>query len=348
MTGNGEEILRFVVAHDEGGARLDRYLASQAADVSRARFQTLIADGRVSVNRKTVRRTREKLRGGDEIAVVMPPPAAAGPVAQDIALDIVHEDEHLIVIDKPAGMVVHPAPGHGDGTLVNALLHHCRGSLSGIGGVRRPGIVHRLDKDTSGLLVAAKTDVAHAGLAEQFAAHGRDGRLERAYLALVWGAPDRQRGMIDERLARSRHNRQKIAVVRGENGRSALTHYRLMECFPPQDARPVASLVECRLETGRTHQIRVHMAHMGCPVMGDEVYGAGFKASVNRLPPEARKALASLGRQALHAAILGFEHPVSGEKLRFQSPLPQDMRALLDVLRYRMKCNPNNSRRPGD
>jgi len=333
MAEHGEETLRFVVAHDEGGARLDRFLASQAADVSRARFQSLIADGRVSVNQKTVMKGREKLHPGDEIEVIMLPAVEAAPVAQDIALDVVHEDEHLIVIDKPAGMVVHPAPGHKGGTLVNALLHHCRGSLAGIGGVKRPGIVHRLDKDTSGLLVAAKTDAVHAGLAEQFAAHGRDGRLERAYLALVWGAPARPRGIIDERLARSRHNRQKIAVVRGEAGRAAITHYKLLESFPPHDARPMASLVECRLETGRTHQIRVHMAHMGCPVMGDEVYGAGFKASASRLPPQAREALARLGRQALHAAILGFEHPATGERLRFESPLPKDMRALLDVLR---------------
>jgi len=327
------DTLRLKVPDRETGARLDLFLARSLSDVSRARFQSLIADGRVSVNGKPVRKAREKVRAGDEIALDLPPPQAATPVAQNIALDVVHEDEHLIVIGKPAGMVVHPAPGHARGTLVNALLHHCRDSLSGIGGVKRPGIVHRLDKDTSGLMVAAKTDKAHAGLAEQFAAHGRDGRLERAYLALAWGRPAQPRGTIAQHLARSAANRRKIAVVRPDAGREAITHYRTLASFPPAADRPVASLVECVLETGRTHQIRVHLAHMGCPVMGDATYGAGFKASINRLDPLARQALQALGRQALHAAVLGFVHPVTGEKLRFESPLPDDMQALLTALK---------------
>jgi 23S rRNA pseudouridine1911/1915/1917 synthase len=248
-----------------------------------------------------------------------------------MALRIVYEDDDLIVIDKPAGLVVHPAAGHDSGTLVNALIAHCGDSLSGIGGVKRPGIVHRLDKDTSGLLVIAKNDRAHQGLAAQFADHGRSGPLERAYLALVWGIPERQRGTVEAPLARSQHNREKIAVVGEERGRYAITHYELIEALPA--AEPVASLVRCELETGRTHQIRVHMAHIGHPLLGDLVYGAGYKTKANRLTQARQAALKALGRQALHAAVLGFEHPRTGAFLRFESPLPADMTALLESLR---------------
>ncbi len=331
---NDASILEFAVSPEEEGQRLDRILAARAPDVSRARFQSLIADGHVTVNGSAVTKAKSRPRAGDVIRVVLPEPEPAEPEPEDIPLDIVHEDEHLIVVDKPAGMVVHPAPGHSSGTLVNALLHHCGESLSGIGGVRRPGIVHRLDRDTSGLLVVAKTDRAHKGLSAQFAAHGRDGRLERLYRALVWSRPLQFRGTIDRPLARSAANRQKIAVVRDDaGGREAVTHYRILESFPPDSVRPVASLAECRLETGRTHQIRVHMAHIGCPVMGDAVYGAGFRSSAARLGPEARTALDALGRQALQAAVLGFEHPVTGERMRFESPLPEDMERLLQALR---------------
>jgi 23S rRNA pseudouridine1911/1915/1917 synthase len=258
--------------------------------------------------------------------VRLPPPEPASPEAQHIPLNIVFEDEHLIVIDKPAGLVVHPAAGHRSGTLVNALIAHCGASLSGIGGVMRPGIVHRLDKDTSGLLVVAKTDQAHRGLAEQFAEHGRDGRLERVYLALVWGVPERYRGTIEASLARSASNRQKIAVSRATTARRAVTRYEVKKDFG------VASLVECRLETGRTHQIRVHLAHAGHPLLGDQTYGKGFASSASRLSEEARQALAALGRQALHAAVLGFEHPVTGEPMRFTSPPPADFARLLSAL----------------
>ncbi len=331
---NDTSILEFTVNPEEEGQRLDRILAARAPDVSRARFQSLIADGHVTVNGSAATKAKSRPRAGDVVRVVLPEPEPAEPEPEDIPLDIIHEDEDLIVVDKPAGMVVHPAPGHSSGTLVNALLHHCGESLSGIGGVRRPGIVHRLDRDTSGLLVIAKTDRAHKGLSAQFAAHGRDGRLERLYRALVWGRPLRSRGTIDRPLARSAVNRQKIAVVRDDaGGREAVTHYRILESFPPDSVRPVASLAECRLETGRTHQIRVHMAYIGCPVMGDAVYGAGFRSSATRLGPEARAALETLGRQALHAAVLGFEHPVTGEKMRFESPLPEDMERLLEALR---------------
>ncbi len=330
---NDASILEFIVSPEEEGQRLDRILAARAPDVSRARFQSLIADGHVTVNGSATTKVKTRLRAGDAIRVMLPEPEPAEPEPEDIPLDIVHEDEHLVVIDKPAGMVVHPAPGHSSGTLVNALLHHCGKSLSGIGGVRRPGIVHRLDRDTSGLLVVAKTDRAHKALSAQFAAHGRDGRLERLYRALVWSRPLQLRSTINRPLARSATNRQKIAVVREDAGREAITHYRILESYPSASARPVASLAECRLETGRTHQIRVHMAHIGCPVMGDTLYGAGFRSSATRLGPEARAALDALDRQALHAAVLGFEHPVTGVRMHFESPLPQDMERLLQALR---------------
>lgn len=336
---NDASILEFTVGPKEEGQRLDRILAARAPDVSRARFQSLIADGHVTVNGSAATKAKTRLRAGDVVRVELPEPEPAEPEPEEIPLDIIHEDEHLIVLDKPAGMVVHPAPGHPSGTLVNALLHHCGNSLSGIGGVRRPGIVHRLDRDTSGLLVVAKTDRAHKGLSAQFAAHGRDGRLERLYRALVWGRPLQFRGTIDRPLARSAANRQKIAVVRDDaDGRRAVTHYRILESFPPDSVRPVASLAECRLETGRTHQIRVHMAHIGCPVMGDTVYGAGFRSSAARLEPETRAALEALGRQALHAAVLGFEHPATRERVHFESPLPEDMKRLLLALREEKKA----------
>jgi 23S rRNA pseudouridine1911/1915/1917 synthase len=251
-----------------------------------------------------------------------------------MALAIVYEDRDLIVVDKPKGLAVHPGPGHASGTLVNALIAHCGASLSGIGGVRRPGIVHRIDKDTTGLLVVAKTDRAHQGLAEQFAAHGTDGRLRRGYRAIVWGVPGRPRGTIEAHLARSAANRTRIAVVRAESssGRRAVTHYEVLERFGAP-ARPVASLLRLVLETGRTHQVRVHLAHIGHPLLGDPSYGAGHKASARRLGAPARAALAALGRQALHATELAFVHPVSSRRLAFESPLPPDMAQLVAALR---------------
>jgi 23S rRNA pseudouridine1911/1915/1917 synthase len=322
------------VAEGDAGERLDRFLAQRLTALSRSRLQALIRAGAVTRDGVAERDLGRRVKAGEAYQVRVPAPEPAKPAGEAIALTIVHEDADLIVIDKPRGLAVHPGPGHAAGTLVNALIAHCGDSLSGIGGVKRPGIVHRLDKDTTGLMVAAKTDRAHQGLAEQFAAHGADGRLERAYRALVWGKPDRPRGTIDAPLARSAANRTKIAVVAGERaGRRAVTRYEVLETFTAGGAEPVASLLRLVLETGRTHQVRVHLAHIGRPLLGDMTYGAGFKASARRLPPAAQAALAALGRQALHAAELAFVHPVTGRRLAFESPLPDDMAALVAALK---------------
>ena len=290
-------------------------------------MKSLIEAGHASIDGATVKDPSLLLRAGQTAGLRLPPPADPAPLGEHIPLEIVFEDEYLLVIDKPAGLVVHPAAGHESGTLVNALIAHCGASLSGIGGVRRPGIVHRLDKDTSGLLVVAKTDAAHQGLAKLFADHGKTLPLTRAYLAFVWGTPARPSGAIDAPLARHATGRQKIAVVPAGRGRRALTHWRLIESFAGE-----ASLISCRLETGRTHQIRVHMAHIDHPVLGDPVYATGFKSKMARLPADAQACLETLSRQALHAAVLGFSHPVTGVQMRFTSALPQDLRRLRDAL----------------
>ncbi len=325
------------VSEEEGGSRLDRFLALQAdaaaEALSRTRIRALIDDGKVTVDGRKADDAGRKVRAGQVVIIEVPEAAAAEPIGEDIPLTVAYEDEHLIVIDKPAGLVVHPAAGHENGTLVNALIGHCGDSLSGIGGVKRPGIVHRLDKDTSGLLVVAKTDTAHQGLAALFADHGRTLPLIREYRALVWGVPQRMKGTVDAPIGRHATHRERQAVVRGERGREAITHWQVEATFKGKEGEPVASLVACQLETGRTHQIRVHMAHTGHPVMGDPVYAGGFRTKAARLSDEARAALDALGRQALHAARLGFEHPASGEELEFESALPADMQALLDALR---------------
>lgn len=318
---------------EHAGQRLDRVLAELLPDISRSRIQALIRSGHVKGPDGTIGDPGQRVKPAEAYRVALPPPEPAEPMGQAIPLAIVHEDKDLIVINKPAGLVVHPAAGHADGTLVNALIAHCGESLSGIGGVKRPGIVHRLDKETSGLLVVAKNDAAHQGLAEQFASHGADGRLERTYVALVWGVPSRRAGTIEARVGRSPANRTRMAVVKGEAGRHAVTHYEVIEVFSSCDGKPLASLLKLRLETGRTHQIRVHLAHIGHPVMGDPLYGVGFKASAGRLEPAGREALEKLGRQALHAAEIGFEHPRHGRALRFASPVPDDMDLLIRALR---------------
>jgi 23S rRNA pseudouridine1911/1915/1917 synthase len=330
MTSPSSQLLEAAVTPEEAGERLDRFLARRFPETSRARFQALIANGCVAVEGAAVTEARRKMKAGEHVDVRLPEAIAAEPRPETIPLDIIYEDAALIVIDKPKGLVVHPAAGHETGTLVNALIAHCGESLSGIGGVRRPGIVHRLDKDTSGLLVVAKTDEAHKGLSEQFAAHGRDGRLKRAYLAVVWGALERKRGTIDAPIGRHATAREKMGVVHRATSREAITHYEVEESF---GSPAYASLVRCRLETGRTHQIRVHMAHIGHPLLGDETYGKGFKASMSKLPEDARTALKALGRQALHAAALGFEHPVTAKPMHFESDLPADLAALIAALK---------------
>ena len=313
------------------GVRLDRFLAESLPELSRTRVQILLKEGRVSLGEATIVDAKYRVKPGDCFALDVPPPAPAEPVAEAIPLDILYEDDQLIVIDKPAGLVVHPGAGHAKGTLVNALIAHCGESLSGIGGVARPGIVHRLDKDTSGLLVVAKTDLAHRGLADQFADHGRRGAMERGYLALVWGAPSRPQGTVDAPIGRHPTSRTKMAVLRNK-GREAVTHWRVLEAFGRKDA-PIASLIECTLETGRTHQVRVHMASIGHPLVGDPLYGPGFRSKLRTLPEPLRSKLAALDRQALHAAHLAFIHPVGGTLLKFNSPLPGDLAEIVQAFK---------------
>jgi 23S rRNA pseudouridine1911/1915/1917 synthase len=312
----GDTIIATTLTADAAGSRLDRALAAAVPTLSRERLKALISSGRVTgPGGDAVRDPAAKAVPG-RYDVSVPEAAPAHNLPQDIALPIVYEDDHLLVVDKPAGMVVHPAAGNADGTLVNALLHHCAGRLSGIGGVARPGIVHRIDKDTSGLLVVAKTDRAHEGLAAQFARHS----IDRRYKAVVAGLPNPLAGTVDAPLARSSANRQKMAIVAEGRGKRAVTHYRVIE--PLNEA----CLVECRLETGRTHQVRVHMTSLGHPLIGDPVYGRTRTAH--------RELLKSLGfaRQALHAAELGFIHPVTREGLSFKSDVPSDMQELLSAL----------------
>ena len=298
-------------------------LAARLPELSRSRLKALILAGRVTVRNAPIRDPAYHVAAGDTITIDVPEAVAAEPAGEDIALDIVYEDDDIIVIDKPRGLVVHPAAGHETGTLVNALIAHCGASLSGIGGVRRPGIVHRLDKDTTGLMVVAKNDRAHQSLTAQFADHGRTGEMRRGYMAFVWGVPNRQRGTVDAPIDRHPHAREKMAVREG--GREAVTHWEVQETFNGRDGKPVAALLACQLETGRTHQIRVHLAHIGHPLMGDSVYGPHFKTKASHLGPQSRAALAALDRQALHAYLLVLEHPKTGEILEWISDLPDDL-----------------------
>ena len=335
-TGSSELIAHEVPLGD-AGQRLDRWLAAKLVErhpeLSRARVQTLIREGQVRTGPETIRDVSHRVKPGEAYFIIVPEAENTDVAAEPIALDVVYEDSSVIVIDKPPGMVVHPAAGHASGTLVNALLAHCGESLSGVGGVKRPGIVHRLDKDTSGLLVVAKTDAAHKSLSEQFKSHGADGRLRRVYRALVWGVLDRPAGTIDAPLTRSAANRKKISITRSVAGRRAVTHYRVAETFDGTEKKGAVSLLELELETGRTHQIRVHLAHIGHPVLGDQVYGTGFKTQATLLTKRAKDALDALGRQALHAAALEFEHPENLEKLAFQSEIPHDIQRVIEALR---------------
>jgi len=313
------------VASEQAGQRLDRVLAANS-DLSRTRFKALILNGAVAIGTRTICDPGYRVNAGEIVVVEVPPPELASPKGEHIPLNIVHEDKEIVVIEKPAGLVVHPAPGHASGTLVNALIAHCGDSLSGIGGVKRPGIVHRLDKDTTGLMIVAKTDRAHQALAAQFADHGRTGPLRRGYLAFVWGVPGRPHGTIDAAIDRHPSSRDKMAVR--ANGRAAITHWRVLERYPGKDGKPVASLIACQLETGRTHQIRVHLAHIGHPLLGDSTYGTGFKTKATRLALPARIALENLGRQALHAYLLAILHPTTEKSLEFRSELPADLARL--------------------
>ncbi len=327
------------VADDETGERLDRVLARHVAELSRSRLKVLIENGAVALGTHTIRDPARRVNSGDTLSVNVPPPEPAKPAAEPIPLRVVYEDNDIIVIDKPRNLVVHPAAGHATGTLVNALIAHCGDSLSGIGGERRPGIVHRLDKDTTGLMVVAKNDRAHRALAAQFADHGKSGEpFERSYLAFVWGAPDRPQGTIDKPIDRNPNARDRMAVREG--GREAITYWQVLERYQGQAEAgrgkkaplPVAAMVACRLETGRTHQIRVHLAAIGHPLLGDETYGSGFRTKAGLLPEKTKEALAALGRQALHSHILSVKHPATGEFLTFRSELPPDLSRLRSAL----------------
>lgn len=313
----------------QSGIRLDKLLAEALPDMSRSRLQSLIKGGSVHLiipsPGGTIKSPSRSVKQGEVFSVEIPEPEDATPRPENIPLDVVFEDDHVIVVNKPAGMVVHPAPGAPSGTLVNALLHHCAGSLSGIGGVKRPGIVHRIDKETSGLLIMAKHDKAHNGLAAQFADHS----IERLYSAVCKGHPVPPSGRIEGNIARHPVDRKRMAVAQ-TGGKWAATHYRTIKHFQ-QSGTPIASLIECQLETGRTHQVRVHMAHIGHPLVGDPVYARAFKLS-GKIKGPARDALAAFNRQALHARVLGFFHPITGEAFKFESELPHDMKEMLASL----------------
>ena len=322
------EPIEVVVDAEMNGGRLDAMLAKAQDALSRNRIKDLILGGAVTVDDRPIAEPKYRLKAGETIVLVAPPPEDPEPQPENIALDILYEDDSLIVINKPVGMVVHPAPGSPSGTLVNALIFHCGDSLKGIGGVKRPGIVHRLDKDTSGVMVAAKTEQAHKHLSEQFADHGRTGPLHRAYIAYAWGSTQSGIGTVDAPLGRDPGNRLKQAVIK--QGREAITHYAVEARYgaPGWDI----TRIQCQLETGRTHQIRVHMAHIGHPLVSDLLYAPGFATKVNKLPDEVAAAVQALGRQALHAAELGFEHPTTGEEMLFRADLPDDLQALEDAL----------------
>ncbi len=321
------------VSAEAAGQRLDQWLAAALEGVSRSRVQALIKAGAVSQGGKAVLHARRKVLAGESFVVEIPEPEDPEPRGEAIPLDILFEDDELIVINKPAGLVVHPGAGNWTGTLVNALIHHCGDSLSGIGGVKRPGIVHRLDKETSGVMVVAKTYRAHQSLSEAFADHGRTGDLERAYDALVWGAPPRNAGTVDAPLGRARDRVLRAVVPAGrDDARHAVTHFLAKERYPAQ-GEAQASLLECRLETGRTHQIRVHMAHVGHPVVGDPDYAKAYRTKANKLPEPLRSTVAAFPRQALHARLLAFLHPATHIRMRFEAPPPPDMQRLVEQFR---------------
>lgn len=330
-----------IAGADAIGKRLDQWLSTELGqDLSRNRIQALIADGRVTVNGAPIRETKYKLRENMVVTIKLDQMQSTKPQAENISLDILYEDDDILVINKPAGLVVHPGSGNMTGTLVNALIYHCGNNLSQIGGELRPGIVHRLDKNTSGVLVIAKNDDAHQHLSAQFADHGLTGDLQRAYVSLVWGLPERPQGTIETYLGRSNRDRTKQTVVKEdrEDARYAVTHYTVLEPFAAkEDATALASVVECQLETGRTHQIRVHMAYKGTPIIGDSDYGGAFKTKANKLPEPLKQAVLNFPRQALHARLLAFAHPADERLMRFETPLPDDLQNLIDQFRQNQR-----------
>ncbi|MCR9136263.1 MAG: RluA family pseudouridine synthase [Alphaproteobacteria bacterium] len=329
----GHDDRKVLKAGEDASGRLDSWLAAALeGQISRSRIKDLIIGGSVTLNGAAVVEPKRKIAPGDQVELIVPEPLDPLPQPENIPLDILYEDDDLVVVSKRAGMVVHPGAGNRSGTMVNALLHHCGASLSGIGGVRRPGIVHRLDKDTSGVMVVAKNDHAHHHLAAQFVDHGRTGPLQRAYLALVWGKPVPPKATIDAPVGRATSDRTKRAVKRAEtsDSRHAITHYQLRAAYHWSGEVP-ASLLECRLETGRTHQIRVHLSHIGHPLIGDADYGAAFRTKANKLPPETAAIVSAFQCQALHAYLLQFEHPKTGQVMRFEAPPPEDMKALISA-----------------
>ncbi|HTV69496.1 MAG TPA: RluA family pseudouridine synthase [Rhizobiaceae bacterium] len=332
----GSGLIVLETGSDAAGQRFDQWLAKALGEPwSRNRVQALIRQGSASIGGRTVDEPKRKMAVGERVTLDVPQPEDPEPQGEAIALDILYEDADLIVVNKPAGLVVHPGAGNWTGTLVNALIHHCGDSLSGIGGFKRPGIVHRLDKETSGVMVIAKTDRAHSALAYAFADHGRTGDLERAYSALVWGIPARVKGTIDAPLGRHADRVRRAVVPEGrDDARHAVTHYAVLERFGEAAfPKAAASLLDCRLETGRTHQIRVHLAHIGHPVIGDPDYGQAFRTKANLLPEPLKTLAKDFPRQALHARLLAFRHPVSGAMMRFETELPADMAALVGAFR---------------
>ena len=304
----------------DAGLRLDKFLSAELPDFSRSMLQKLVLSGNVSLDENVISENDFKVRIGDSFCVVVPEAEDAEPKPENIPLDIVYEDDDLIVVNKPAGMTVHPASGAWSGTLVNALLFHCKDNLSGIGGVKRPGIVHRIDKDTSGLLVVAKNDLAHKGLSEQFVKHS----IERTYYAVVYGQPNPLSGVIEGNIARSKFDRKKMALVK-EGGKTAVTHYQTISSY-----KGIVSLIKCNLETGRTHQIRVHMSSIGCNLVGDKVYEKAGKTQIKGCDFEIKSFINNFPRQALHAASLGFEHPRGGQWMQFEIKIPNDMQEILE------------------
>ncbi len=317
------KIYKSIVDDKQSTIRIDRFLAIAYPDISRSRIKSLLLDQQIRLNNQLIANPSYKVKAGDAIEMTIPETKDIDIVAQKMDLDIIHEDDDLIIINKKAGIVVHPAPGNYDNTLVNGLMYHCGDSLSGIGGVKRPGIVHRIDKDTSGLIVVAKSDTAHSGLSELFQKHD----IERLYQAIIWGRPNPFDGSIEGNIGRHPVQRKKMTVVGMDSGKHAITHYKIIKSLSM-----AASLIECRLETGRTHQIRVHMTSMGHPLIGDQTYGNPTKNRLANLSKETQLFTRNFPRQALHAKSLGFTHPVSGEKLHFEAKIPDDMQGLINIL----------------